>query len=836
MPGISTSLTPSAIGAANVAGLASGINFNDVVGKLMAVEKQKVSLLEGRQSAETNKQDALATLNTNLAALRTQAQGLANSGDFFVNASTLASNTATDPATLLKITPSSTAATGTHTVIVGALAQAEKFVSTAAVVDSATGVAVTGTTTALGLTGSFTITGQASAAQTVSVSATDSLQDIVNSINTLNAGANATKVTASILTVDSTSGSEDFRLVITADNTGATKGSTGLASVSGSLVASTGALADLNIDPLLTATKKETATDASLTVDGVSGITRDTNSITDVISGFTLDLLKVDTINTTTITITTTVDQAAVKAKVQAFVDAYNTALTFINDQMKFDSKTQTSGLLSSDATVRSIQSQLSSKILASVPGLKSDRNSLVLAGVAPDDKGKLVIDDAKLSSLLSTSPTAVRDVFAATGSGSVASLSFLVAGLDTVSGTYAANITTAAAKAGVLGTTDLSSGIGSTTTDTVTITDSAGRQATLTLDGGGAGVNATGSVDGSSLSAIVSSLNTEFATVRTEKRQMGTAMVTGTTGGAAATSATLFQDLTDGTNSLSVAANDTITITGTKRSGGSVSATFTVLDPATDTLGDLLSTIQVAFDQQATATIDSNGKITLTDNASGDSSLSFTLTSGNGALDARLGADTLVTEGRFAMQLSAAASGTALKIQANTFGSGPNFTMSQGTDSLGFGNLAIDTGATGQPATVTKGVDVAGTIGGLAATGTGQTLTGSAGNANGLAILYTGSSTGAVGDMTVKLGIGAVYDGLLDTFTNPASGLILNDITASRSVFDKLQTQIDAQNARIDQERARLIKQFQQMESIISNLNATGQFLSQQLNQTSKK
>jgi len=777
MPGISTSLTPSAIGAANVAGLASGINFNDVVGKLMAVEKQKVSLLKGRQSAETNKQDALATLNTNLAALRTQAQGLANSGDFFVNASTLASNTATDPATLLKITPSSTAATGTHTVIVGALAQAEKFVSTAAVVDSATGVAVTGTTTALGLTGSFTITGQASAAQTVSVSATDSLQDIVNSINTLNAGANATKVTASILTVDSTSGSEDFRLVITADNTGATKGSTGLASVSGSLVASTGALADLNIDPLLTATKTATAVDASLTVDGVSGITRDKNSITDVIPGFTLDLLKKDT--ATTITITTTVDQAAVKAKVQAFVDAYNTAMTFINDQMKFDSKTQTSGLLSSDSTVRSIQSQVSSKILASVPGLKSDRNSLVLAGVAPDDKGKLVIDDAKLSSLLSTSPTAVRDVFAATGSGSVASLQFLTFGLNTASGTYAANITTAAAKAGVLGTTNLTSGIGSTTTDAVTITDSAGRQATLTLDGGGAGVNATGSVDGSSLSAIVSSLNTEFATVRTEKRQMGTAMVTGTTGGAAATSATLFQDLTDGTNSLSVAANDTITITGTKRSGGSVSATFTVLDPATDTL---------------------------------------------------------VTEGRFAMQLSAAASGMALKIQANTFGSGPNFTMSQGTDSLGFGNLAIDTGATGQPATVTKGVDVAGTIGGLAATGTGQTLTGSAGNANGLAILYTGSSTGAVGDMTVKLGIGAVYDGLLDTFTNPASGLILNDITASRSVFDKLQTQIDAQNARIDQERARLIKQFQQMESIISNLNATGQFLSQQLNQTSKK
>jgi len=828
MVSVPTLLTPSAIGAANVAGLASGIKFNDVVDKLMAVEQQKVSLLQGRQSTETNKQDALSTLSSDLTSLRTEAQGLADSSSFFVNASTLTSNTTTDAATLLTATPSSTAATGAHTVIVNALAAAEKFVSTAAVVDSSTGVAVTGTTTALGLTGDFTITGQASAAQTVSVSSTDSMQDIVNAINVLNTGANATGVTASILTVNSTSGSEDFRLVITADNTGATNGTTGLASVSGSLVASTGSLADLNIDPLVTATKTVTAADASLTVDGVSGITRDTNSITDVISGFTLDLLKADT--TSTITITTAVDQAAVKAKLQSFVDAYNKTMTFINDQMKFDPNTQTSGLLSSDSTVRSIQSQLSSSILASVTGLKSDRNSLVLEGIAPDATGQLVIDDAKVSDLLSNTPTALRDVFAATGTGSVASLSFLVAGLDTVSGTYGVNIATAAAKANVTGTTNLSSGIGAGVTDALTVTDSAGRQAALTLDGSGAGVTVSGSVDGSSLSAIVSALNTEFGTTYTEKRQMSTAMVTGT--GSAATSATLLQNLTDGTSSLNLAAGDTITITGTNRSGSSVNASFTVLDPATDTVGDLLSTIQVAFNQQAAATLDSSGKITLTDNTEGDSSLSFTLASSNSSLNARLGADTVVTEGRFAMQLAAAASGNNLQIQASNYGAGTQFAVAQSVaDSLGFGSLAIDTGGVSQPATVTAGASVSGTIGGLAATGAGQTLTGNTGNADGLAILYTGTTTGAIGDMTVSLGVGAVYDGLLDTFTNAATGLILKDIASSQTIFDNLQTQINDQNARIAQEKTRLIKQFQQMESIISNLNSTGSFLTQQLN-----
>lgn len=816
---------PDAIGAANISGLASGIDFNSVVDKLMAVEQRKIALVQANQATETAKQNALTSLNSDMLSLRTQAQTLADSSTFFVNASALASDTATDPATLLKITPSSTATTGTNTVKINALAAAEKLGSSSAIIDANTSVAVTDTTTALGLTGGFSVTGQASSAQTVSVSSTDSIQDIVNAINSLNAGANATGVTATILTVNSTSGSEDIRIVLSADNTGATKG---LVTLAGTDLDAAGTLSKLNLGATGQSnarTSLQTAADASLTVNNVSGITRDTNTITDIIPGLTLDLLKVDAISTT-ITITTSVDQTAVKSKIQAFVDGYNKVMTFINDQMKFDANTNTSGLLSSNATVRSIQTQLSSSILQSIPGLKSDRNNMVLIGVAPDATGQLVIDDAKLSDLLSTDPTAVRDVFAATGTGSTASLQFLTFGTGTVSGNYAVNITQAAAKANILGTTNLSSGIGAGNTDTVTVTDAGGRKASLTFNGNGA----SGSdKNGSSISAIVSALNAEFGTTYTEKRQMSTALVTGT--GSASTSATLLNTLTDGTNNLNVAASDSITITGTKRNGSSVTATFNVLDPATDTVGDLLSAIQVAFDQQATATIDATGKITLTDNTEGDSTLSFTLASSNSALNARLGSDTVVTEGRFAMQLSAAASSNTLQIQATNFGGGSDFQVTQSTDSFGFSSLTIDTGLPGQPSTVTAGANVAGTIDGLSTTGAGQILTGNAGNVDGLALLYSGLSTGVVGNMAVSLGLGAVYDNLVDIFTNPAVGLILNDVSSSQTIVDNLQIQIDDQTARIEQERSRLIKGFQQMETLISGLKTTGQFLTQQFN-----
>jgi len=811
MPGITTSLTPSAIGSANIAGLGSGIDFNATVDKLIAVEKRKVTLLKNQQQLETNKQTALNTLNGNLTTLRTAAQALADGSNFFSNTSTLTSSVpATDPATILTVTPDSTAAAGTHTIQVTALATAEKFVSTAGVIGA------TSSTTPLNLSGSFQITGQANTAQTVTVNSTDSLQDIVNHINTLNSGSNATKVTASILTVNATAGSEDFRLVLEADNTGAAKGKIVLNSVNSSLVG-TGSLKNLNFNP--TSAQKTLPADSNLTVDGVTGIVRESNSVTDVLPGFTLDLLKAEV--GTTVTIKTAIDQAAIKSKIKSFVDAFNTVKTFINKQMVFDVKTQTNGILASDATVRSINSRLTTNILQSIPALPSGKDSMLLFGVAPDSTGKLVIDDAKLTSSLSTDAAAVRGVFAATGTGSVSSLEFIGADVNTVSGTYAVNIATAAAKAHVTGTTNLTAGF--TGTDKVTVTDGAGRQAAVTLTNPTA-LTGTG--------GIVDLLNTEFAKTVIEVRGLNSALQA--VSGGVATNATTFSNLLGQV----VNTNDTISITGTKRDGSSVNSTFTVLDPTKDTLGNLLSTIQVAFGQQVAASVDSSGNIVIKDNNPGDSLLSLKLTANNESVGSTLnpGVETtsLITEGRYALNLTAAASNGFLKLQGTSFGPGSNFTVKQTTtDLLGLGGSISGADFF---TNVANGADVVGTIGGLAATGSGQVLSGSSGNVSGLTLQYTGNTTGAVGNLAVSLGSGFLFSNLLDTFTNSITGLVQSDITSSKTTFNDIQTRIDNMNARIGQDRVRLTKQFQQMEILINNFKVQGNFLSQQVGFNIKK
>lgn len=781
----------------SVSGLASGVDSAGIVDQLMAIEGRKVTLLQDKQANELAKQREMNVLGTSLSSLRSMALDLADQTNFLVNQSTLSSNTATTADSLLTVTPSSTAVRGTHTIIVTALAAAEKLGSSSAVMDS-TGAVITSDTVALGYTASsFTVQGKATSAQAVNVTSTDTLRDIRDKINQLNTGADATGVTASILKV----GTSDYRLILTADDTGLTNGLVNLASTA---LDAAGNLANLQLGAVAETNGRQSlqsAANASLTVDSIA-ITRESNAITDAIAGYTLDLKNADA--TTTITVNTATDQAAVKAKIQEFVDSYNGVMDFINAQMKFNVDTKSSGTLAGESILRSIQSQLSSRLLTAVPGLASDRNSLALIGVEPDSKGHLGINATTLDNLLATDANTVRDVFAASGTSTNSAVEFLDYGLGTVSGTYAVNITAAALQATATGTTDLSGGLAGA--EAVTITDGSSRQAVVNL------------TDTQSLSSIVSAMNAEFAAIYTEQRQMGAALVTDT--GTAATRATLLQDLTDGASgSLGILAGDTVSIGGTSRGGTSVSYSFTVSDPATDTVADLLAAIQVTFNQNVAATLDASGNVTITDNQTGDSNLTLSLTANNeGAGTLGFGAEAVAQEGRHAMQLSAAASGNFLQLQNNAYGSSSSFTVAQSANNLGM----IDQTYSGQ--------HVAGTIGGETTTGTGQVLLGSSGNTDGVLLLYTGTATGAIGDLAVNLGVGAQMDNLLESYTNPLSGIIQLSVDSSSSTYDSLQVQIDQLTLRLDQERERLTNSFLAMEQVMSQTNASGAFLSQQI------
>lgn len=128
------------------------------------------------------------------------------------------------------------------------------------------------------------------------------------------------------------------------------------------------------------------------------------------------------------------------------------------------------------------------------------------------------------------------------------------------------------------------------------------------------------------------------------------------------------------------------------------------------------------------------------------------------------------------------------------------------------------------------KGLDVAGTIGGYTAIGDGQSLTGAPGAAvDGLKLTIAGDTIGSRGTFGFSQGyayqlntLAAGYLGAQGALTSRTKGLndTVKDITKQRDAFSVRLVDIEA----------RYRKQYSALDVMISNMNTTTSFLTQQL------
>ncbi|MCL4760994.1 MAG: flagellar filament capping protein FliD [Burkholderiales bacterium] len=169
---------------------------------------------------------------------------------------------------------------------------------------------------------------------------------------------------------------------------------------------------------------------------------------------------------------------------------------------------------------------------------------------------------------------------------------------------------------------------------------------------------------------------------------------------------------------------------------------------------------------------------------------------------------------------VSVSESGGVLTVTSNRFGS---------ASAVAFSGSAAATLVGGAPV-ATTGTDVAGTIGGLAALGSGRTLTGAAGSAvEGLRLTIEGGALGARGSVRVTRGIGALLERLL-------AGLLAGDgVFATRA--EGTQTSINALDrrkadleARLERVEAAYLRQYRALDTTIASLSATSTYLTQQL------
>ena len=145
----------------------------------------------------------------------------------------------------------------------------------------------------------------------------------------------------------------------------------------------------------------------------------------------------------------------------------------------------------------------------------------------------------------------------------------------------------------------------------------------------------------------------------------------------------------------------------------------------------------------------------------------------------------------------------------------------------------AIDTNTTNDlgfsVATGITGVDVAGTIGGSAATGIGQKLTGSSGDSLGLTLFVSSGSTGNRGVVSFSRGIAETLDILLGGILEN-DGLIDSRVDGLNAQLEDIADERVQLDLRVSNLEARLISQFSALDSLIARFNSTSNFLTQQL------
>ena len=388
-------------------GLASGMDTDSIVTKLMAIERQPLTRLQTQKTDAANRLKAYGQLNTLLQNLKTAASAM-NLTTNSRPTQAVSGNNGVFTAT------SNGGNVGSYNISVSQLAQVQKSVSDgyASQSDKVFG------------SGTLTVNGQ-------TITIDDSNNSLVGIAQALNKVADQTGVSASIINDGS---GTPYRLVLTGKDA-----STNF-TVDSNLQAEDGTEIAFGVTPT------QNAQQAKLNVDGID-VVSNSNTITGVIAGVTLNLTGVsqnvgtaDAPQYQKTSLNVTADTSALKEKITNFVTAYNAVMDWVKSGYNTDddstSTSSTSSSSSSSTSTDDSSTTLSdsdlSKLLrgdATVNGIKRGLQSIIgnavgdgslkvlsQIGIGTNRDGGLTVDNSKLDAALSDNFSGVAELLAGNG------------------------------------------------------------------------------------------------------------------------------------------------------------------------------------------------------------------------------------------------------------------------------------------------------------------------------------------------------------------------------------------------------------------------------------
>lgn len=353
--------------------------------------------------------------------------------------------------------------------------------------------------------------------RTFTVQAGSTVQDLLGAINDASTGFGAGTRTA---TASITNG----RIAITDGTVGDSQLGISLAvnKASGGTV-SLGAFTTGNGGTVGRSREITAGADSAIRVEGQM-VQRSTNTVSDAISGVTLNLLAAEAGTTVSVQVARNTD--AIAGNLTSFATAYNNLRNFITQN------TAAGAPLAGNTAIRSMGATINSQLLQTVAGLSGTYTSVSLAGLQHDRNGVLSLDSTVFKTVLASNFNDIKALFATTGTATDSEVSYISAGAaaqpSAVGSPYAVAITQPATVASVSGaqwTTYATAGAA----DTMSLTDtSTGLTGSISL------------ANGDTLSQAVQRLNSMFsaqkmrltAQATTDNRLQITSSDFGTTGG----------------------------------------------------------------------------------------------------------------------------------------------------------------------------------------------------------------------------------------------------------------------------------------------------------------
>lgn len=355
--------------AISSAGIGSGLNVDDIVTQMVALEKRPLEPLKAKADTITSKISTYAEIKSLTDTLNAAASKLAR--DSAWNGVNISSSSSAVAGAMTGI-----AQPGSYSVDVVQLAQSQT-----AVIGNNGADKGFAKDAKLGA-GMFTLT-VGDKSFDIELTGSDTLTTLATAINNKNSGVQATVIT-------NADGTE--RLMMRSKNTG----TDAKFSIATTATDPASTLASIGDPDQSYYSVSQNAQNAKIKLNNVE-VESTSNTFADALPGMSL---TVSSVSTSPTLITVSADTKAMKESVLAFVNAYNALNDKMSSSTRYEAETSTAGLLQGDSTSVSIQNALRMLTMGVV---KSDGAFTRLSdiGIQMAQGGKLVVDDTKLTSAL---------------------------------------------------------------------------------------------------------------------------------------------------------------------------------------------------------------------------------------------------------------------------------------------------------------------------------------------------------------------------------------------------------------------------------------------------